>query len=113
MLIGLTGVGATGVGHRLEESGGDRDSARECEFGMLLGETGGDGRLALKNGFLEYCPNSCVLNSTGGDGGGFGVVLRSGVERSEELAVGVMTPPSYPEDDDEDGVLGESDLCHP
>jgi hypothetical protein len=113
MLRGLTGVGATGVGHRLDESGGDRDSARECELGMLFGETGGDGRLGLKKGFLEYCPNSCVLNSTGGDGGGFGVVLRLGVEISGELAVGVATPPSYPEDDDEEGVLGESDLCHP
>jgi hypothetical protein len=114
-LIGLTGVGATGVGHRLEESGGDRESASKCELGVLLGETGGDGRLGLKKGFLEYCPNSCVLNSTGGDGGGFGVgvVLRSGVDdKSEELAVGVMTPASYPEDDDEDGVLGESERGH-
>jgi hypothetical protein len=114
ILIGLTGVGATGVGHLLEESGGERDSAAECELGRLLGDTGGDGRLLLKNGFFEYSPNSCVLNSTGGDGGGFGVVLRSGVtERSEELAVGVMTPPSYPELDDEDGVLGESARGHP
>ena len=112
MLMGLTGVGATGVGQRLEESGGDRESASECEFGVLFGETGGDGRLGLKKGFLEYCPNNCVLNSTGGDGGGFGVVLRSGVETSDELAVGVMAPPSYPEDD-EDGVLGESDRAHP
>lgn len=111
MVTGRTGVGATGVGHLLEESGGERDSAPECELGRLLGDTGGDGRLVLKNGFLEYCPNSCVLNSTGGvggDGGGFGVVLRSGVETSDELAVGVATP-SYAEDDDEDEVLGESD----
>ena len=40
-------------------------------------------------------------------------MLRSGVEKSEELAVGVMTPPSYPEDEEEDGVLGESDRAHP
>ena len=105
------GDGATGVGQRLEESGGERDSVAKCEFGMLLGDTGGDGRLGLKKGFLEYCPNSCVLNSTGGDGGGFGVVLLSGVERFDELAVGVMTPSSYPEDD-EDGVLGLSDRAH-
>ena len=56
--MGLTGVGATGVGHRLDDSGGERDSVRECELGTLLGETGGDGRLCLKNGFREYCPNN-------------------------------------------------------
>jgi hypothetical protein len=113
MVMGRTGVGATGVGHLLEEeSGGDRDSAAECELGRLFGDTGGDGRLLLKNGFLEYCPNRCVLNSTGGDGGGFGVVLRSGVERSEELAVGVTTP-SNAEDDDEDEVLGDASRGHP
>ena len=58
MVTGLTGVGATGVGQRLEESGGDLDSVATCELGRLLGETGGDGRLCLKKGFLEYCPNN-------------------------------------------------------
>jgi hypothetical protein len=57
MVMGLNGVGATGVGLLLEESGGERDSAAECELGRLLGDTGGDGRLVLKNGFFEQSLN--------------------------------------------------------
>lgn len=107
-MTGLTGTGATGVEHLLEESGLGR------EWGILLGDTGGDGRLLLlKNGFFEYgLKGSDLLHSIVGLARAFGVVLRLGVEVSDELAVGVRAP-SRADDDDDDEVLGDSERGHP